>query len=198
LYEYIGASLGCSAYGKTDFPTYGGNTNMYEVHKFMDLDVYQFGYFVAQVGASAASFGVAEADIEVVATALNTLFGYRCSPPTAVLPGQTPQPESICIADDCPIAPKADCSIYAPVMEPKTVSMMASATMSASTSCPPTATASGTAMGYPMANATMGGAKPSGTGSMTGSSSVPYTGGASAVSVGFFGAVSFIVLAFAL
>lgn len=36
----------------------------------MVLDPYQLGYFITQVGLSAASFGVAESDISAVAMAL--------------------------------------------------------------------------------------------------------------------------------
>lgn len=37
--------------------------------------------------------------------ALNKLFGYKCSPPTTVIPEQGPQLQSICSADSCPKAP---------------------------------------------------------------------------------------------
>lgn len=75
-------------------------------------------YFIEQVGLAAASFGVATADVEVVGTALMSLFGYRCAPPVTVIPAQGPQLDSICVAENCPIAPNATCSSYPTVMHP--------------------------------------------------------------------------------
>jgi hypothetical protein len=40
----------------------------------MALDAFQDGYFIAQVGLSAASFGVAQADVVAVSMSLNNLF----------------------------------------------------------------------------------------------------------------------------
>lgn len=118
LYEYFGALLGCSQYGQGAFPAYSGHASMYSVHKFMDLDIYEVSYFVEQVGLSAASFGVATADVDAVGKALMSLFGYKCAPPTIVIPAQGSQLESICIADDCPLAPNSTCSSYATVSSP--------------------------------------------------------------------------------
>ena len=84
----------------------------------MALDQNQVGYFIQQVGLSAASFGVATADVTAVGKALTALFDYRCAPNTTVVPEQGPQLQSICIADTCPIAMNATCSAYAPVIEP--------------------------------------------------------------------------------
>ena len=86
LYEFFGTLLGCSKIGTADFPTYAGDKSMYEVHKYMALDAAQVGYFITQVGLSAASFGVATADVEAVGKALMDLFGYRCAPPAMVVP----------------------------------------------------------------------------------------------------------------
>ncbi|TKA43178.1 hypothetical protein B0A54_06127 [Friedmanniomyces endolithicus] len=63
LYEYFGILLGCSQYGNPGYPAYGGDLSMYSVHKYMALDSYDFGFFVQQVALSAASFGVAQADL---------------------------------------------------------------------------------------------------------------------------------------
>ena len=84
----------------------------------MDLDEYEVGYFIQQVGLAAASFGVASADIQGVATALNALFGYKCAPAVTVIPAQGPQFESICVADSCPLAANATCSSYNSTMTP--------------------------------------------------------------------------------
>jgi hypothetical protein len=81
LYQFFGTLLGCSKIGTPDFPTYAGDKSMYEVHKYMALDAFQVGYFITQVGLSAASFGVAQADVEAVGMSLNNLFGYKCRSP---------------------------------------------------------------------------------------------------------------------
>ncbi|GAB7355770.1 hypothetical protein MBLNU459_g6455t1 [Dothideomycetes sp. NU459] len=109
LYQYFGALLGCDAVG---FPAYQGDASQAGVHRFMDLSPYEVGYFIEQVGMAAASFGVATADIKVVATALNKLFGYKCSPPTTVIPAQGAQLQSICLDESCPVAPNATCAAY--------------------------------------------------------------------------------------
>lgn len=84
----------------------------------MALDQYQVGYFIQQVGLSAASFGVATDDVTAVGKALTMLFDYKCAANTTVVPEQGPQQQSICIADTCPVAMNATCPAYAPVIEP--------------------------------------------------------------------------------
>jgi hypothetical protein len=76
----------------------------------MDLDEAELTYFGQQVGLAALSFGVTQADVAIVGSALQALFGYRCSPPVAIT--STPQLQSICIAPDCPLDPKAACGDY--------------------------------------------------------------------------------------
>ncbi|KAI0514426.1 hypothetical protein F5B22DRAFT_240559 [Xylaria bambusicola] len=121
LYQFFGSLLGCSKQGMPGFDPYEGHASMYEVHKFMDLDPYEVGYFISQVGLAASSFGVADSDIEVVATALNSLFGYRCAPPTTVIESQGAQLQAICIDETCPLAEEAMCDKYGPVVEPSSV-----------------------------------------------------------------------------
>jgi len=111
LYSYFGGLLGCTMMG-TDFPVYDGTSSMYEVHKFMDLSSAEVGYFISQVAASAASFGVATDDLTVVGTALNTLFNRDCSPPTVVIPSQPAALQAICIGTDCKLSDNATCSDY--------------------------------------------------------------------------------------
>ncbi|KAF2165575.1 hypothetical protein M409DRAFT_55478 [Zasmidium cellare ATCC 36951] len=154
LYEYFAVLLGCSMYGSSSMP-YSGDTNMYQVHKFMGLSEAEFTWFVMQVGLSAASFGVSDDDVQAAGSLLTKTFGYRCAPPAAIPSTAAPELQAICIASDCPESPMATCAAYAPVVEP----------MSATPS---------------MMNATV--SMPSGTGSMMPSSSVvPYTGGQSAL-----------------
>lgn len=121
LYQFFGAVLGCSSYGMDAFPAYSGSTSMGAVHGFMALGPASNGYFIQQVGLAAASFGVAAADVQVAATALNSLFNVRCAPPTAVLPKSTPELQSICIANSCPLAPNNTCAAYKTVVSPQFV-----------------------------------------------------------------------------
>ncbi|TKA83237.1 hypothetical protein B0A55_02956 [Friedmanniomyces simplex] len=137
LYEYFGILLGCSQYGKPGYPAYAGDISMYSVHKYMALDPYDFGYFVQQVALSAASFGVAEADLEYVGGALGNLFGHRCSAATSIAPGEAATLQVICIT-----APNATCSLYANVEDPKFANGSASSTQHASGTSAPAATSS--------------------------------------------------------
>lgn len=71
---------------------------MYQVHKYMALDAAEVGYFIEQVGMSAASFGVSDADVQTVGMALTKAFDYRCAPPAAIPATATPALQAICIA----------------------------------------------------------------------------------------------------
>lgn len=84
-------------YGSTSTP-YAGDTSMYQVHKYMGLSDAEFTYFVEQVGLSAASFGVADADVKAAGQALTEAFGYRCAPPAAIPSTAKPDLQAICIA----------------------------------------------------------------------------------------------------
>ena len=84
----------------------------------MDLDPYQVGYFITQVGLAAASFGVTTDDVTAVGEALTKLFDYRCAPPMTVVPSQGAQLQSICQDDMCPIYPNATCMGVSPAMQP--------------------------------------------------------------------------------
>lgn len=70
---------------------------MYELHKFMALDEKDVGWFVTQVGLSAASFGVTEEDVGTVGKALLDTFGMRCSPPVKGPQSKGPELQAICI-----------------------------------------------------------------------------------------------------
>lgn len=84
----------------------------------MDLNAYQVGYFIQQVGMSAASFGVTSDDVTAVGKALAMLFDYKCAPATTVIPSQGAQLQSICTDDSCPTAPNATCDAYGTAMMP--------------------------------------------------------------------------------
>lgn len=111
LYQFFGKLLACSSYDTMGFPKYSGH-DMASSHAFMDLDPSEFGYFVTQVGLAATSFGVTTEDVTTVATALNKLFGYRCSPKATVIPEMGPTLNSICQNEKCPLDPNAQCSAY--------------------------------------------------------------------------------------
>lgn len=180
LYSYFGVLLGCTMVGNDGFPAYGGSNSQYDVHKFMALDANEVGYFIQQVGLSAASFGVTEDDVTAVGTALNSTFGARCAPPAMVIPDTEAEPQSICIAEDCPLAANSTCAAYDSVMEPMTTSPANMSTM-------PTGTSS-----------TMTG--PSGTGAPSPTESSPEmsTGGANSLAIGSFVAAAGALAAFAL
>jgi hypothetical protein len=92
----------------------------------MGLDANEVGYFITQVGLAAASFGVTVEDVTAVGMALNQAFGYRCSPPVAVLPNATAELQAICVASDCPLSPEATCAAYnTSIPEPATATATA-------------------------------------------------------------------------
>lgn len=125
LYQFFGSLLGCSKYGTTEFPAYTGDA-MASAHAFMALSPAEIGYFIMQVSLAATSFGVTTEDVTIVAEALNKLFGYRCSPPTTVIPGTSMTLNSICQNEECPLDPMATCAAYpmnGTVVEPQKVSM---------------------------------------------------------------------------
>jgi hypothetical protein len=133
LYQYFGTLLGCTMQGMDAFPAYAGAKSLGSVHRyvsrppnlhhskpaniprFMDLDPYQLGYFITQVGLSAASFGVAAADVTAVGMELEKVFGYKCSPPATVIKAQGPELQSICQDSTCPMdmgSNKTTCDNY--------------------------------------------------------------------------------------
>lgn len=136
LYQFFGSLLGCSDYGMAGFPAYDGFPSMYQVHKFMDLDVNEVGYFIQQVGLAAESFGVTADDATAVGKALNSLFGYRCAPNATAIAAQGSQQQAICIADNCPLAEGAVCDQYAAAVEPKNATGSSNSTATGSSSSP--------------------------------------------------------------
>ncbi|PNS19434.1 hypothetical protein CAC42_7278 [Sphaceloma murrayae] len=181
LYQYFGSLLMCSQYGMEGYAAYNGKGSQYEVHKFMDLDENEVGYFNEQVGLSAASFGVTEDDVTAVGTALNSVFNVKCAPPTTVVPAQGAKLQSICIAESCPLAANATCDSY--MAQPKPVN----ATM---------ANSNGTMTNGTSSSGGMNGTSTSGGMSSTTTRPVQQTGAGSAVAVG--GLLGAVALALAL
>lgn len=120
-------------YSKQGFPVYNGSNSMYETHKFMALGNAEVGYFITQVALAAQSFGVATSDIQAVGTALNSLFGTRCSPEMKVIPEQPAALQAICIEPECPLAENAVCGQYDVVTEPMNATMTMTAPMGTGT-----------------------------------------------------------------
>lgn len=122
---------------------------MYEVHAFMDLNVYQVTYFITQVGLAAASFGVTAEDATAVGEALGQVFGVRCGAPYTVIPAQGAQLQSVCIDGSCPLAASgADCAAYGPALAPvnATTNMTATAPGSLGTATVPPVASGTTSM----------------------------------------------------
>lgn len=155
LYQFFGALLGCTKYGTDGFPAYTGD-DMASAHAFMALSQSEIGYFVTQVGLAATSFGVSIEDVTTIATALNKLFGYRCSPPTVVIPAMGMTLNSICQNEECPLDPMATCAAYpmnGTAPEPMNASMSGTSMMHTPTTMPistgkmmPSATTTGSTM----------------------------------------------------
>ena len=61
------------------------------LYRFMDLGPCEVGYFITQVGLSAASLGFDTDEVTAVEVALIKLLDYRCAPSTTALPGQGAQ-----------------------------------------------------------------------------------------------------------
>ncbi|KAF3916126.1 hypothetical protein AA313_de0202281 [Arthrobotrys entomopaga] len=112
LYQYFGGLLRCSLYGQDGFPAYVGNPKMYEVHKYMGIGPTQLGYFIQEFGLAAASLGFNETEVRYLTSNLNSTFGQRCAPPTAVLPNTEPDLQAICLDNPCPVAVHPVCDSY--------------------------------------------------------------------------------------
>lgn len=90
----------------------------------MDLSYAEVGYFITQVALSAASFGVAESDLQIVGAALGSIFDVRCAPPTVIIPAQGAQLQSICTDMTCPLAKNDTCDLYQTnITEPASATM---------------------------------------------------------------------------
>lgn len=87
---------------------------MYEVHRYMDLDKYQMGFFIELCVSSMKSLGISATDAVLFGNTLTSFFDFRCSPPALVPnePATDPELQSVCIAKNCPLDPKADCVAY--------------------------------------------------------------------------------------
>lgn len=77
------------------------------VHKFMNLNQTDIGYFVEQLTLASRYFGFSDEDAQTLDTFMNARYNVRCAPPV------NGQLYSICFADECPLAqPSPDCAAY--------------------------------------------------------------------------------------
>ncbi|KAJ8121371.1 hypothetical protein ONZ43_g2158 [Nemania bipapillata] len=119
VYSYFGTFLGCSTLGTPEFPPYAGRASMYEVHKYMDLNAAEMGYFVEQAVKGLISFGFSNADAQFVNATLTGKFDRRCAPAEPIIPASAgPQLQAICIAPDCSLSANDTCSAYGDIVAP--------------------------------------------------------------------------------
>jgi hypothetical protein len=123
----------------------------------MDLSYAEVGYFITQVALSAASFGVAQSDLQIVGAALGSIFDVRCAPPTVIIPAQGAQLQSICTDMTCPLAKNDTCGLYQTnITEPASATNTATATASSSSKAATASAGAGAAGAYPASIAAFG------------------------------------------
>lgn len=112
LYQYFGGLLGCRYYGENaDFPTYQGESSMYEAHKFMGLTTEALEHFIGQVGATLVAYGGSVEDATAIGGVLTDTFAFRCLPAAAVVTTDAAL-QSICLDSACEEASPSDCPAY--------------------------------------------------------------------------------------
>lgn len=85
----------------------GGPLSAAYVHKFMNLNQTDIGYFIEQLTVASKYFGFSDDDAQTLDTFMNARYNVRCAPPV------NGQLYSICSADECPLAqPQPDCNAY--------------------------------------------------------------------------------------
>jgi len=138
-------------------PSTGGPLSLAYVHKYMNLNFTDLGYFIDQLTKAAVHYGFSDQDGQTFNTQMNSLYNVRCAPPITLNPAQGPQLLSLCQASSCPLAePNPDCAAYVNLtasgisggsssasFAPSSTSMSSSSTSSTSTSASATATSSG-------------------------------------------------------
>ena len=109
-YADFGQSFGCSNAPASPPSTTGqsGPIDLAYVHKFMNLNYTDLGYFIDQVAEATQYFGFSDEDAATLNGHWNSVYNVQCSPPE---PDGTLQ--SLCLATSCPLAvPNADCAAY--------------------------------------------------------------------------------------
>ncbi len=86
----------------------GGPISLAYVHKYMNLNQTDLGYFIEQLTTSSKFFGFSDQDADTLSGYMNSKYNVRCAPPVS---GQL---YSLCQATECPLAePSPDCADYA-------------------------------------------------------------------------------------
>lgn len=81
--------------------------------RIMDLQYAQVQWFITNIENSLVSLNVSSNDAGSFQYFLTSTFSARCSPPVALFPQQSPQLQSICFDNSCPLAQfNADCDPY--------------------------------------------------------------------------------------
>ena len=109
VYPYFGTVLGCTKIGEKDYPDYIGPASVYDVHKYMNLDPIEVGYFINQIGLALKSVGATEADVAQSNNTFDGMFNVRCHPPEAIIKHQGLQYNSICSNKKCKVAKNPIC-----------------------------------------------------------------------------------------
>lgn len=133
-FSAFGRIYGCTLVDT--FPTpksTGGSVDPAYVHKFMNLNSSDVGYFINQFTVASQFYGFSVQDANTLDTSLNARYNIRCSPES------NGKLYSICQNDECPLyEPSPDCNAYTDIQP------MASG---ASTSSPSATATSGTTTG---------------------------------------------------
>jgi hypothetical protein len=84
-----------------------------DIPSFTAISSNEIGYFIEQVKFAGLSFGVAQENVEAVASVLTSTLGYRCRPPTnPMADGGDATLQSICTTQECPVDEDGECALY--------------------------------------------------------------------------------------
>ncbi|KAI9819270.1 MAG: hypothetical protein M1827_007426 [Pycnora praestabilis] len=160
-------------FGCSDPPPYPASSkapvNLAYVHKYMNLNYTDIGYFIDQFGKATTYFGFSDQDSLSLTNQLTGTFNVRCAPPNA----QNSQLESLCQASNCPLYPtNPDCAAYVNLTADGVVSGVASSQLSTATS-----SISGTTFATSTSSSVSHTTSPAGS-SSTSTTSAKLTGGA--------------------
>src|ERR1700722_13102378 len=61
-------------------PSTSGPLSLAYVHKYMNLNYTQLGYFIDQLTKATVHFGFSDQDAQTLNTQLNSLYNVRCAP----------------------------------------------------------------------------------------------------------------------
>ncbi|KAI1429664.1 hypothetical protein F5Y12DRAFT_329701 [Xylaria sp. FL1777] len=108
FYSAFGRIYGCTL--TEGFPRANDSGNPISpayVHKFMNLNQTNLGYFIDQLIMASEYYGLSKDDASTLSTFFNSRYNVRCAP---AINGQL---YSICQAPECPLAvPSPDCNAY--------------------------------------------------------------------------------------